>query len=801
MKKLFFLLACTLISFVSFAQTIQNGVVQEYNEKDAKTPLEGVELNVRSAGSTVSDKSGNFALSFLTLEPGEKVNVRRIEKLGYEVFNKEAVEQWNINPSTPFVIVMCRSDLFKKIRDNYEKVSSESYARQLKKEEESLFKLKEEGKLREEEYQRQLFELRENYEQQLDNLDNYVDRFSRIDLSELSSVEQEIIELLRSGRIDEAIAKYEEQNYVDQYIREVADIKEVSSAIDKLSSVQSQKELSRDSLYAAIERQINALKLAGGKENFDRIGVILHDVAYADTTDVGNMLKYADYLYDIHGFKEAFPLYGKVKMISQDNIQTYVHVCNRLILITKELEQYDIALLYSEELEHVLLPLKEYYVNEFLGIYFNRALIYSKKHSINEAKSLLEYTISMDLMKQCTPLLKADIICSLCNILDKEHYYDEALAGYREVLNLYKELEDGGEVSNYRLFGIMMNIAQIYEVIDAEGAVGWIESSMQLISKNYEYNPDKYAYDYSNALNTAGNIYSTINKNDEALEFYNRAFETIKHKYDIYPSIYWRSYVRIIGNKATLYTSIDNYSKAIELYEEVIGIVETIQETNYRNRILTESLYNLSFVYCVIEKYETALPLLLEAQEYSLRLFSYNMNYAASIYLNQMNNTAYCFDKLNKFSEAKRQYLEALDILRKYKLEELFKQEYANIIYNLGHHSHHKDEQIDDAINLYLEAYLLYEQLNSDDDLLETAIGLSECFLIKGDVVTAEKWLSIGGNIDKSASHIGWIHTKGMVALNKHNSEEANICKESILSLNPDIDVSEMDLFKLTTGK
>lgn len=134
MKKSIIISALFAIcSFFATAQTQQNGIIQEYNESAKKTALPGVEINVRSANSTVSDKDGNFALQFLTLSPGEKVNVRRIEKLGYEVFNKEAVEQWNINPQTPFVIIMCRSDRFKKIRDNYERVSSESYARQLKK--------------------------------------------------------------------------------------------------------------------------------------------------------------------------------------------------------------------------------------------------------------------------------------------------------------------------------------------------------------------------------------------------------------------------------------------------------------------------------------------------------------------------------------------------------------------------------------------------------------------------------------------------------------------------------------------
>lgn len=287
------------------AQTMQKGIVKEYNEKAKKTPLSGVELNVRSANSTISDNNGTFTLNFLTVKPGEKINVRRIEKIGYEVFNKEALDQWNLNPTTPFLIVMCRSDRFKKIRDNYEKVSSESYARQLKKEEAALAKLKADGKLKDEEYQKNLYELRENYEKQLDNLSNYVDRFSRIDLSELSDTEQEIIELVQQGRIEDAITKYEEQNYVDKYKEEINDIKEVTMAIGQLSDIYDNKIQARDSLLSAINRQIETLRIAGGKENFDKIEQLLHDVAYADTCDVEQMVAYSKYVMAQNKYDEA----------------------------------------------------------------------------------------------------------------------------------------------------------------------------------------------------------------------------------------------------------------------------------------------------------------------------------------------------------------------------------------------------------------------------------------------------------------------------------------------------------------
>ncbi len=271
MRNILILAMITTAVCSAWGQTVQRGVVREYNERAAKTPLAGVELRAAGAGSTFSGEDGEFALEFLTLEPGQRVNVRRIEKEGYVLFNKEAVEQWNLSPTTPFVLVMCRSDRFKRIRDNYYRNSEERYAAQYRKERDELARLQKEGKLKDEEYRKRLAEVSDNYERQLDNLDAYVDRFARIDLSEISGVEQEIIELVEAGRFDEAVQKYEDLRIKEQLVEALGQRKEVRNAIKQLSAVESGMSASIDSLYAAAERQIATLRLAGGVENNRKI--------------------------------------------------------------------------------------------------------------------------------------------------------------------------------------------------------------------------------------------------------------------------------------------------------------------------------------------------------------------------------------------------------------------------------------------------------------------------------------------------------------------------------------------------
>ena len=128
MKKIYCIIVLLVINMailnVCYAQIIQHGIVKEYCETSPKINLGGVEIVVNKAGSTVSQNDGQFSLSFQTMKVGDKVLVQRIEKLGYEIFNKEALEQWYISKDNrPFIITMCRSDRFKKIRDNYERIS------------------------------------------------------------------------------------------------------------------------------------------------------------------------------------------------------------------------------------------------------------------------------------------------------------------------------------------------------------------------------------------------------------------------------------------------------------------------------------------------------------------------------------------------------------------------------------------------------------------------------------------------------------------------------------------------------
>lgn len=249
------------IALNAHAQVVQRGIVLEYNGREQKTPLGQVEILVQNAGSTVSSADGRFMLNFRTLKAGDKVMVRRIEKVGYELFNRDALDQWIISrhEGENFTIVMCRTEKLKDLRDQYYRVAMQSYDRQMKKDSLKLVALLRESRLQETEYKKRLQELRDEYEERLEHVENYIDRFARIDLSQLSEQEARIIEMVQQGDIDGAVKAYEEMELEQKYEQAVRIKQRTGSAIDSLKKYKANQEAYRDSLQQAIRRR-NELK-------------------------------------------------------------------------------------------------------------------------------------------------------------------------------------------------------------------------------------------------------------------------------------------------------------------------------------------------------------------------------------------------------------------------------------------------------------------------------------------------------------------------------------------------------------
>lgn len=325
MKRILLSAVSLLVMASALSQTVQQVQVLEYKGTSSKVPLKDVAMTVTNAPSTMSDAEGNMTLQFRTLKPGDKVSVRRIDRAGYEIFNKQAVEQWAISSTHTFQLVLCASDRLKELQDQYMSVASVSYAKQLKKEQARLAAERKKNRLKEEEYQTQLQLLQDEYEQQLEDLENYVDHFSRIDLSELKGEQLKLVELVQSGKIEEAIKLYEKGDYLGKYEKECREIEEITSAQQRLAQIEEEKRQQRESVRQAIGRQIATYRLAGGRENFAKVTNLLKQVAEADTTQLDAVWEYAEHAMKQHMESEALHYFDIYLRATQDDPSRQAH--------------------------------------------------------------------------------------------------------------------------------------------------------------------------------------------------------------------------------------------------------------------------------------------------------------------------------------------------------------------------------------------------------------------------------------------------------------------------------------------
>lgn len=637
----------------SYSQSTQSGFVKEYNERLEKTPLNLVEISISNAASTVSDENGTFMLQFRTLKPGDKVNVRRIEKLGYEIFNKEALEQWFISrENRPFTIVMCKSEKFKRIRDNYSRVSSASYEKQLKKEEARLAAERKSGKLREEEYQKALKKLNDDFDRQLDNLDNYIDHFARIDLSELSETEARIIEFVQQGEIEKAIKLYEEQNLEEKYKHQVRVSLKAAAAIDTLTIIRQQSSVSRDSIFASIKRKNEMLKLAGGVENFKKIELSLKDVAQSDTTNMEAVWEYALFSQQQANFSNSIDFLSIFVRNCQDKwkkVLAYIKIAD----VQRKLKRYDNC---ASFLEHAYKLVKELannnpdaYQDQLAQVLTSKSLMFYETNQLTEAEKVMV-----------------------------------------EICDIYTKLvSDSTEGFVYKLSKAQNNLGNIYRKIrQFDKAEQYLILSLQNTERLYAQDPRKYLFDLASTRSNLGLIYKTIRKNSQAESCYKQAIDEVYQLMNYNPDAYREEYLKYLSNMGALLKAMKRYEEAETYYMKTLQQADTLYSLNQEAYAMYWgcSLLNIGNLYIKMNRLDDANNNLLRSLPIIKSLYEQSPNAFREHYFSVNSSLGSVCVYKKQYEEAEPYMLESLELSEQLnKLNpKAFAGDYFMVLKNLG---------------------------------------------------------------------------------------------------------------------
>ncbi len=147
-------------------QVAVKGQVTEQNS--GNKPIPGVQIKALGTTPEVTGNDGLFQLVFTGKKPGDRIIVSEIAKKGFEIVNKELVNNWLIanDPNHKSKIVMCPEGMIAQNTLKYYDISLTGLTRGYQERIRVLQEQKEKAEIDAKSYGEQAKELAEQYEKQ-----------------------------------------------------------------------------------------------------------------------------------------------------------------------------------------------------------------------------------------------------------------------------------------------------------------------------------------------------------------------------------------------------------------------------------------------------------------------------------------------------------------------------------------------------------------------------------------------------------------------------------------------------------
>lgn len=682
MKKLVITLLLTSLAGMLSAQSVQHGFVKEYNGTAQKKPLSEVEISVRNASRTQTDKQGKFELNFRTLKRGDQVEVKEINKLGFEIFNKEAIEAWRIaSDDSPFTIVLCKNEFFKALKDKYNAIASESYARQEAKAEAQLKELLQQGKLQQAEYEQQLKALQNKYEDQLDDLDTYIDRFARIDLGELSDKEKEIVALVQKGQIQEAIEAYDKMGLLSQ-MEELA--KQKSTVDDAISALEKKKqeiEEQESKLYAMILNQIDLLGMAGGEANLERVAELYDNVATQLSHRPTVVLNSANFFIMARKYDKAIKHLNHYLSIPELTIGQRAQGEKSLGDALYQLGQYNEALEHNQQAIDLFGQITSErstldYVN-YCGLLTSRGLMLEPLGRTDEAKATYiraaQVCDSINALGISDPDIdrnRSSARNNLCCLYVSQGEYDNALALSQELVEYAESHLDEKNQTSFLTYAFALGQrGSIYQNTgNFAEAEKWQLKSIEQWKVLYQKKPQLILFYYSNAVNGLAVTYYLLKDYDksmaamkEALDLYDKLRQDGSDQSQLF-------YATQLNNIGYMNYTMQKYDEALQNLNESLSILEALCQKYYDTYVtdMARTRVNIMQIYLCQKRYDECVELDKQCLKEAEQAYSLQKGVALNLYLYAQCNHGELLLEQGKTQEAKAIWKKVTDLAPNY---------------------------------------------------------------------------------------------------------------------------------------
>lgn len=545
---------CFILTFVvpysisvTHAQSVQKGKVVLMNS--GKKTLSGVQILVWGAQPTDTDQSGFFQLNFEKALPGDPISLKDAYKKGYEIVNDKELKEWVIASEKKMVIVMSLAGTVKAMKEKYYNIGNELYLKRYQATLIELEKQKDESLFTEKIYEEKLEDAYKelNLSQQL--LSEYATTFASINKDDLSSLEKKAFLLLDEGKVDDAIALYENEKLLEQLNKQL-DIREKTKS-------------DLENMVASLRRYAEICAFAGGKENLEKAEQTYCSIALSDAAQFENIMEYALFLHNLNHYQDALNWLNK-----------------SMICANTKLEIATVFFLRGE-------------VHYALQNFDEARKCYSKGYTILkdiELSGSYKKLLIRLLVRQSHIELEKRMYIDALNLLAKAEAENKYSQGYDSLLYVSSKADISGSralIAQTKMLFNRLAVDKKQNIIDTVA----LEKTLLSTISDYEYlvsvDSMQYVASLVNTYSDLGSFYQQTGNYVLAEKYYLQTLPMRETDYRKNPDLGQIELATLYSNIGTLYDEIlkttesDTLSaKAMEYYNKALALRETMAHQN-----------------------------------------------------------------------------------------------------------------------------------------------------------------------------------------------------------------------------
>ncbi|MCX6256405.1 MAG: tetratricopeptide repeat protein, partial [Bacteroidia bacterium] len=592
------LLSILCLPLLLNAQTSVKGIVTEQNS--GNKPIPGVQLKALGTTPELTDNAGLFQLLFTAKKPGDRIIVSEISKKGYEVVNKDVVNNWiitdNINDKTK--IVMCPEGLIAQNTLKYYDISLSGLTKGYESRIKSLQEQKDKAEIDAKTYAEQAKALAEQFDNQQKQLEELSEKFARENFDDCSAIHKQAFDAFKNGNIEEAIRILES---VNSEIEIAKAKKQQNKAENIISEGKEMLAQSEEIIRQNISKLMFQADLYVTSFRFPEAEQCYEAAVKADTTYFEGVFAFAKYFYENVKLEKSI-IWHKKALALVTNDFNKSDVFYNLGVLMKNMQQFDsaetnfnksiqIRRKLAESDPNVYNPLLANSLSGIADCQYVKGNFDESEMSLTEALNIYR---RLDIIDPDVKDEIARLLSSLVDLMYKSDQLDKAKQYLTEAEKLYSELVSINYIEKkshfawvpcWALAGIQTKLGKL-----KEAEVNY-NTSLNLFRKLAEKNPLLYNYKIATVLYELAGIQLLMKQLDKA-EI--NALESVEMHKQIIRSQPWAD-INLVQSMIILY-QIQCYErqfdKSEENFKEVINILKEHDKINPH-----ESDYEIANIY------------------------------------------------------------------------------------------------------------------------------------------------------------------------------------------------------------